>query len=260
MRAATQGLVCLLGAVIAAGLACPAWSEYLYLQPPGPREFVADHAYLIDDADKDAVVQTCDTLLTEMACPIIVVTVEAMDEYGGQGMSIDAFARILFDQWGIGSPEHNVGILFLISDGDRKAWIQLGAAWDSQYDAVCQRIMDEQVIPRFKRGKFSAGIVAGVNSLDRMARGLELPSAPVPVSHILIGLGVLGLAIFTIVSLVRRGGSGWAWLFWGGLFALLGFILYHALTQRRRGYAGGSFGGGSFGGGFSGGGGAGGSW
>ncbi|MCA9180314.1 MAG: hypothetical protein KDA51_02655, partial [Planctomycetales bacterium] len=61
----------------------------------------------------------------------------------------------------------------------------------------------------------------------------------------------------TIVSLVRNGSSGWAWVFWGVVFAILGTILYQVLTSRG---SSGSFGGGSFGGGSSGGGGATGSW
>jgi uncharacterized protein len=61
------------------------------------------------------------------------------------------------------------------------------------------------------------------------------------------------------VSLVRRGSGGWAWLFWGAAFAILGYLLYSFLRSSARG-GGGGFGGGSFGGGFSGGGGAPGSW
>jgi uncharacterized protein len=92
-----------------------------------------------------------------------------------------------------------------------------------------------------------------------MARGLELPAAPKPAWFYPLVIGAIGLAIFTFVSLVRRGASGWAWLFWGVVFAGIGALLYHLATNRggsSGGYSGGSFGGG----GFSGGGGATGSW
>jgi uncharacterized protein len=90
-----------------------------------------------------------------------------------------------------------------------------------------------------------------------MARKLELPTRPRPWSHYALVAGAIGLVIFTIFSLIRRGSSGWAWLFWGVVFAIVGAILYQMITSRGRG---GGFGGGSFGGGFSGGGGASGSW
>ena len=71
--------------------------------------------------------------------------------------------------------------------------------------------------------------------------------------------GIKSLVIFTVFSLIRRGSSGWAWLFWGIIFGIVGMMLYHVLTSSARGGSGG-FSGGSFGGGFSGGGGASGSW
>jgi uncharacterized protein len=119
--------------------------------------------------------------------------------------------------------------------------------------------MDEQIIFHFKKEHYSAGIVAGVEALDKMARKLELPVAPRPLWHYAVVAGAIGLAIFTAVSLYRRGSSGWAWLFWGVVFAIVGTILYQMLMNSGRG-RGGGFGGGSFGGGSSGGGGASGSW
>ena len=233
------------------------------LAPPGDREFVLDKANLISDADEQKIKQLADQLLTEKAAPIIVVTIESMAQYGGGGLRIETFARLLFDQWGIGpaklgETQWNYGMLLLVSQQDRQARIELGAGWKREKDAVAQRIMNELIIPRFKSGDFSGGIVAGVEGLDKMARDLELPTRPRPTWHYVVGAVFVGLAIFTIISLIRRGASGWAWLFWGAAFAVVGGILYHMARSRSRG--GGGFSGGSFGGGFSGGGGASGSW
>jgi len=217
---------------------------------------------MIDQADEEKIRKLCDDLLTKKATPIIVVTVESMASHGGAGMRIETFARLLFDQWQIGHAKlgekiWNTGILLLVSKGDRKARIELGAHWKRDKDALTKKIMDEQIVPRFKEGNFSAGIVAGVESLDKMARDLELPTRKRPWWHYAMIVGFFALLIFTVVSLIRRGGSGWAWLFWGVIFAILGYLLYSMLT---RGSRGGGFSGGSFGGGFSGGGGATGSW
>ena len=80
-----------------------------------------------------------------------------------------------------------------------------------------------------------------------------------------VALGFIALVIFTVVSLIRRGSSGWAWVFWGVVFSIIGLLLYTMATCSGSGggggsAGGGSFGGGSFGGGSSGGGGASGSW
>ena len=231
------------------------------LERPGDREFVRDLAGMIEPEDKAEIQKICDRLLTEKATPIIVVTIESTSKYGPQGLGVEAFSTLLFNQWQIGhaklgGQDWNTGILLLISQGDRKARIELGAGWGRREDALCRQIMDEYIIQNFKQGQFSQGIVAGVEALDKMARKLELPTRPRPWSHYALVFGFFGLVIFTIVSLIRRGANGWAWLFWTIVFSILGMILYRMLTERSRG----GFSGGSFGGGFSGGGGATGSW
>jgi uncharacterized protein len=235
----------------------------IVLERPDDRQFVLDLAGMIDDADEQKIKELADKLLTDKAAPIIVVTIKSMAEHGGAGLRIETFARLLFDQWEIGpeklgDTQWNYGILLLISKSDHKARIELGAGWKRDKDTVAQTIMDDLIIPEFKQGNFSAGILAGVEGLDKMARELQLPTRPRPASHYLIGLVFVGLLIFTVVSLIRRGSGGWAWLFWGAAFGLVGMLLYHMMTSRSSG--GGGFSGGSFGGGFSGGGGASGSW
>jgi len=233
------------------------------LERPEPRQFVLDKADLIDAATEAAIKKAADKLLTEHATPIIVVTIDSMAAHGGAGMRIETIARLLFDQWQVGHATlgkqkipWNTGILLLVSKGDRKARIELGAGWKREKDAVAQQIMDERIVPAFKRGNFAEGIQAGVTALDAMAREKPLPRVPRPWWHYALVVGFIGLAIFTIASLIRRGSSGWAWLFWGVVFSILGMLLYNMLTSRSSG----GFGGGSFGGGFSGGGGATGSW
>jgi uncharacterized protein len=219
---------------------------------------------MITSEDVQKIRSLCDKLLTDKATPIIVVTIDSMAKHGGEGMRIETFALLLFNQWEIGHAKlqgqnWNTGILLLVSRGDRKARLQLGAGWSRDHDAVCDRIMQEQIIPRFKEENYSGGIVAGVEALDKMARGLELPTKPRPWWHYLLVVAFIGLLIFTIVSLIRRGASGWAWLLWAAIFGALGYLLYTLLASRGSS-GGGGFSGGSFGGGFSSGGGATGSW
>lgn len=235
------------------------------LKRPGDREFVRDLAGLVNDADEKKIKKLCDDLLTKKATPIIVVTIDSMAKHGGAGMRIETFAMLVFNQWGIGHATigrkktlWNTGILLLVSKRDRKARIELGAGWGREKDALCRQIMNELIVPMFKQGKFSEGIVLGVEALDKMARNLELPTVPRPWWHYALIVGFICLAIFTVVSLVRRGASGWSWLFWAAVFAFVGYLLYQMMTSR--GGSGGGFSGGSFGGGFSGGGGATGSW
>lgn len=99
--------------------------------------------------------------------------------------------------------------------------------------------------------------MAGVRSLEDMIRGKSgingsrgradsLPKREKTLWDYLIIANLIGLGIFTIISLSRRGTNGWAWVSWAAILGIIFFIL-KAMA------AGG-------GGGFSGGGGASGSW
>ncbi|MBI4582960.1 MAG: TPM domain-containing protein [Planctomycetes bacterium] len=251
--------------VLAGGLAGPGsvLALHLELERPGDREFVRDLADLITPEDEQEIRRIGDRLLSEKVTPIVVVTIRSMAEHGGEDLRIETFARLLFDQWRIGIPEinrrqWNTGVLLLVSEGDRRARLELGAGWGREKDGLCQQIMDEQIIARFKQGQFSEGIFHGVKALDHMARGLQLPGRPLFWWHYALGAGLLGLLIFTGISVMRSGSKGWAWIFWGALFAFLGYVLYQIATSK--GGGGRSYSGGSFGGGYSGGGGASGSW
>lgn len=237
------------------------------LDRPGDREFVRDLANLIDEADEAAIKKLCDKLLTETATPIIVVTIDSIAEHAGANLRIETFATLLFDQWGIGHAKvnnqiWNTGILVIVSKKDRKARIELGGGWKREKDELTQQIMDEQMIPQFKAGAYSKGLLAAVTALDAMARSKPLPAAekpPTPPWHYALMAGAVVLAIFTAVSLARRGSGGWAWIMWGAVFTIVGVVLYQMITSSGKS-SGGGFGGGSFGGGSSGGGGASGSW
>ena len=250
---------------IALGLApWLATAQDIAIEPPAEGAFVQDLAQMVKSDDVLAIREIGEQLLSDLAIPIIVVTVDSMGQYGGSNWRIETFARILFDQWGIGhetieGESWNRGILLVVSKNDRKARIELGADWAGEYDATCREIMDGQIIANFKQGNFSGGILAGVQALDNMSRGLEIPKPVQPPWFWPVTIGVIALAIFSAVSLARSGASGWAWILWAAIFGIIGMILYQMATNSGRG-GGGGFSGGSFGGGFGGGGGATGSW
>jgi uncharacterized protein len=219
---------------------------------PPKQHFYVDQAGLLNPQDAQAVDQAALQLLREQRVPILVVTIPSLLTYRAADLSVEQYARALFDHWGIGSPSRNYGILLLVSLGDRKARIELGAAWEGKHDGDAQYIMDSLIVPSFKAGDYSGGIRQGVEALDKMARGLGLPRPKQPWWALPVFAIAVALTIGVIVSLFRSGRRGWGW----ALIAALGILLVFMLRAAAKG--GGS--GGSFGGGSGGGGGASGSW
>jgi uncharacterized protein len=244
-----RSVVCLAALVLA--FAIPAHALVFPDKPPG-EHFYVDQAGMISASDGEAIDAVARKLLTEEQIPLFVVTIPSLASMDAGDLTIERYARELFDHWGIGTQERNYGMLLLVSPGDRKARIELGAGWGTRHDFEAQRVMNTLIIPPFKRGSFGEGIVAGVGGLDAVARGLELPKPPRPwwllpaiILFFVVGIGVA-------ISLFKSGRKGWGWAVLAGLGVVLFFLLRAAAKS---GSSSGGFGGGS-----SGGGGATGSW
>lgn len=235
------------------GLLMPAWaSAVTFPDKPPPEHYYVDEAGLIDGETGARIDEVASALLAEESIPLYVVTIASLAAYDAVTLSIEAYATELFDHWGIGWQERNYGLLLLISVGDRKARIELGADWGRDYDHQARQVMGELIVPAFKRGDFATGIADGVRGLDAMARGLALPKPKAPWWFFPAVVGGLVLMVVMIINLFRSGRRGWAW----ALLAVLGVILFFIIrTMLSSSGSGGGFGGGS-----SGGGGATGSW
>ncbi|PIR38487.1 MAG: hypothetical protein COV35_06885 [Alphaproteobacteria bacterium CG11_big_fil_rev_8_21_14_0_20_39_49] len=231
-------------------------------QKPEKNSFYVDEADIIQSSQAQELNNIAATLLNEEKIPIIVVTIPSLITYKASNMSIEQYARELFDEWGVGYKDRNFGILLLVSTGDRKARIEFGAGWNNQYNNEAEEIMQSLIIPEFKRGDYSLGILKGVKGLDSVARGLGLPKPTVAdkVSD-MGGMNILfmiigGLLVVAIIhSIIKDGRSGWGWKVLIAIGAIIGIMfLLLAILGRNSGGDGG------FGGGFGGGGGATGSW
>lgn len=224
--------------------------------------YVTDHAGLLTYHEQERLERLLWQTESRTKVEIVVVTLNALSEYPGvKAASIEAFARELFDTYGIGNRPANNGVLLLVAFKDRKARIELGAGYGHQRDADAERIMNAVIVPCFRKGEYSKGITRGVETLVEEFAGLRMLN----IWHLVAWIvGIIAL-LLTAVSLFRNGKRGWGWVVVGLVFvALLALlrtlwlILQHLPRETSGGWSSGGHGG--FGGGSSGGGGATGSW
>lgn len=79
---------------------------------------------------------------------------------------IETYSTGLFRERGFGDKQMNNGVMLLISMNDRKARIEVGYGLEGAInDAKAGRILDEQLIPAFRQGKYNEGILAAYESL-----------------------------------------------------------------------------------------------
>ena len=262
--------------------------------PPAEDYPTADYAELLDEAAEKKLHQVQLASYHEQNTPIVVVTINSMREYGPKDWSIERFGFTWFNKWEIGKRGGegeliNRGILLLVSVGDRKARIELGADWGRDWDRHCSVIMNTRIVPRFKKGDFAGGIEAGVQALAEMAgtppgqaaprsssgrsyrssrsSGQGLPTLPtgLVIVCVIVGIALIGLSFKYPKNQKGLLIAGVVLIAAGLLTYIVVLALFLFVGGRGRGGGGGGGwsgggGGGFSSGGFSGGGGASGSW
>jgi len=144
---------------------------------------VSDFASVLDATEEGRISRLLEATRAETGVHVVVVTVPTIDAYGGAGMRLDAFAKALFNQWGIGNAERNDGILMLVATETREARIALGASYEAVYDGRAARVLTTAVLPEFRQGRIAGGIEAGiVSTRDRLINPF-LEGRPVTLSE-----------------------------------------------------------------------------
>jgi uncharacterized protein len=196
-----------------------------------------------------------------------------------QPETVEQYAVRAQEAWQIGRKDIDDGVLLVIGKDDRRLHIETGYGLEGALpDAIAKRIIDEDIVPRFRQNDFYGGIRAGIDRIMRIIEGEALPEprargAPQLSSY--VDLIIPGLVLVFVIGGVLRAifgrflGSGIVgavagaavWAIAGSiaialLVALLAFVFgLSGGTGMRRGPGAGGFGGGGFGGGWSGGGG-----
>lgn len=174
---------------------------------------VSDFADVLDPAEERRIGQLLDTTRAETGVQMVVVTMTDLAAQGGAGMRLDAYAKALFNAWGVGEAERNDGIMLLVVTGAREARIALGAGYDAVYDGRAARVLSTAVLPEFRAGRLAGGIEAGIVSAQAqliapylegrpvtVTDGFETPPAGSDNTGLLVGAGglaaVMGLAFW----------------------------------------------------------------
>jgi uncharacterized protein len=236
-------------------LACCLSALAAELLPPSPAQYFNDYAKVVSSATASQLNQTLEGFERQSSEQIVVAVFPRMQS----DSSIEDYTIRVFRSWAVGQKAKNNGAALFVFVQDRKMFLQVGYGLEGVLpDALCKRIIEEQIAPRFKTGDYGGGLSAGVQSIIAAARGeYNGTGATVADSRTSNGSGGSLISIIVVVLVIifaifsRGSGMFLPWL-----------LLAGSGSTRGWGGGGGSSGGGGFsgGGGSGGGGGAGGSW
>lgn len=175
-----------------------------------------------------------------------------------EGEPLEDFSLKVSRTWALGRKGQNDGVLFLISKSDRKLRIEVGHGLEGSIpDALAGRIIQNEVVPRFRAGDFEGGVTAGVDAIVAAADGKYSPPPESDLRDRLqdgdagIGMGLLekimmSAFVFSILGLfevvgITAPGVGWFLYFflipfwaafpmaiWGAKIGM-GFLMTHLI-------------------------------
>lgn len=229
--------------------------------PPAPRDHFNDYAGIVDPATAQRLDGELTQYERESSNQLLVAIYPRMES----DSSVEDYTVRVAQAWHVGVKGRDNGAVLFVFQQSHDVRIQVGYGLEAKLtDALCKRIVEDEIIPRFRAGDFSGGMSAGVRAMIAATRGEYQ------------GTG-------RTVRDTQRSGGGTPLPFLAIIFVVI--MIASAFTRRRNtmyysrgrrgiwlggpggwgggsGWGGGGGGGGSFsgGGGSFGGGGAGGKW
>jgi uncharacterized protein len=239
---------------------------------PNPPRLVNDLAGMMTPGQQDELEKVLVDFANTTSTQITIVTIKSLGDYEPSD-----YATKLGRAWGVGVKGKNNGVVVLASAEDRKIAIATAYGLEGALtDAMCGRIIRNEMVPEFKERNYYNGFSKAATSIIAATKG-EYKNDNPPEAHdgsgagAIIGIFIVIIIIVIIIAAIKGGGGG------GGNYMsrrggdfITGAIIGSLLSGGGSGSGGGSWGGGSsggssggfggFGGGSFGGGGASGSW
>ena len=199
--------------------------------PAAPTRFVTDKAGVLSPGTTASLEQRLETFEKETSDQFLVYTERVVPE----GTTLEEYTVACAQAWKAGQKGRKNGMILFVFPGSRKVRLEVGYGLEGAMpDALAIRILDEQVLPRFRSGDYDGGISAGVDAAIAATKGEYKGTGRTQ------GQGRARKAPFPLILLL------------GFLFF---FVIIPAFFGRGRGYSyinRGGWGGGGFGGGFGG--------
>jgi uncharacterized protein len=218
--------------------------------PPPPAAYFNDYAHVVSAGTAAQLNQTLEDFERQSSDQIVVAVFPKMQS----DSSIEDYTVRVAQSWRVGQKDKNNGAVLFIFVQDHKMFLQVGYGLEGVLpDALCKRIIDEQITPRFKAGDFDGGLIAGVQSILAATKGEYKGNGQTVAEQLgrLEKIAPLIFSLFVIALIVI------VFLRSGNFFS--GYSCWTiGSSGSNRGWVGGGFGGGfsGGGGGFSGGGGS----
>jgi uncharacterized protein len=128
---------------------------------------IVDEAGLLSAEDRRALEQDLKALEEKSTDQLVIYTTRSL-----QGYPIEDFGYRLGRFWQIGQKGKNNGVILIVAPSDRKVRIEVGRGLEPQLtDLMSKLIVENAILPAFRRNDFAGGIKAGVRDIRDVLLG-----------------------------------------------------------------------------------------
>jgi uncharacterized protein len=146
-----------------------------HAQPVPPHTgWVNDTAAVFSEPDRARLSKLLADYHRETHHQFAVLTVATLS-----GETIEAFSLRVANAWGLGYKGHDNGVLVTLAMKERRIRIEFGKGMERHIsNAQAQAVIDETMVPAFKKGDFAGGVEAGLGRLMTLARKFVVHPPP----------------------------------------------------------------------------------
>jgi uncharacterized protein len=136
--------------------------------PPAPDRYFNDYAHVVSPGTASQLDQSLENFERQTSDQIVVAVYPAMQS----DSSIEDYTVRVARAWKVGQKDKNNGAVLFVFVQDHRMFIQTGYGLEGVLpDALCKRIILEDITPHFKAGDYDGGFTLGVQAIMAAAKG-----------------------------------------------------------------------------------------
>ncbi len=140
---------------------------YAAAEIPALKGYINDYANMMSPSIRSKLTNELREFERTDSTQIVVLTISSL-----AGQPIEDFSIKVAEAWKIGQKGRDSGIILIVASQERKMRIEVGRGLEGKLtDLTAGRIIDLVIKPRFKRGDFNGGFVAGVAAVIDATKG-----------------------------------------------------------------------------------------
>jgi uncharacterized protein len=136
--------------------------------PPAPQNHFNDYAHVVSQSTATQLNNQLVQFERDTGNQFVVAIYPKMES----DSSVEDYTVRVARAWKVGTKEKNNGVVLFIFIQERKMFIQVGYGLEGALpDALCKRIVSDEIAPHFKQGDYNGGVTAGVRAVIAATKG-----------------------------------------------------------------------------------------